>query len=126
MACARPITEQLRIEDKAMGFMTEVTGDALEAMQDVWGERESFTRSELGGAPDWADYVDEYGELYSCNMEDEYRDFLGDLYGMVSVCGYEYDAGELLAEIDPIAFRCGMLDWIDMRVRDGDLRPIED
>ena len=52
MACARPITEQLRIEDKAMGFMTEVTGDALEAMQDAWDERESFTRSELGGAPD--------------------------------------------------------------------------
>lgn len=109
-----------------MTFVTEVEGDALEAMQDAWDERESFTRSELGGAPDWADYVDKYGELYSCNMEGEYRDFLGDLYGMVSVCGYEYDACELLAEIDPTAFRCGMLDWIDMRVRDGDLRPIED
>lgn len=109
-----------------MTFVTEVEGDALEAMQAAWDERDSFTRSELGGVPDWADYVNEYGELFTRDMEDEYRDLLGDLYGMVSVCGYEYDAGEVLANIDPVAFRCGMVDWIDGRVRDGDLRRIED
>lgn len=48
-----------------MGFMTEVTGDALVAMQDVWDERESFTRAELGGAPDWAEYVDRDGAAWS-------------------------------------------------------------
>lgn len=109
-----------------MGFITEVTGDALEAMQDAWDDRESFTRSELGGAPDWADYVDASGELFSDGFEDEYREFLTDLYGMVSVCGYEYEAGAVLADVDPVAFRCGMLDWVDMRVSDGDLRRIED
>ena len=35
-----------------MGFMTEVEGDALEAMQDAWEDRWSFTRDELGGVPD--------------------------------------------------------------------------
>lgn len=109
-----------------MGFMTMVTGDDLDFMQDAWDERESFTRAELGGAPDWADYVDAAGELFSDGFQDEYRDFLTDVYGMVSVCGYEYDAGEVLADVDPIAFRCGMSDWVDGRVRDGDLRRIED
>lgn len=109
-----------------MGFMTEVTGDALEAMQDAWDERESFTRDELGGAPDWADYVDADGDLYSeSELEDAFEGGLTDGYGTVSVCGYDYDAGSALRELDPTAFRCGFLDWIDVRVCDGDLRSIE-
>lgn len=108
-----------------MTFVTEVEGDALEAMQDAWDDVYSFTRSELGGVPDWADYVNVEGELFSDGFEDEYREFLTELYGMVSVCGYEYEAGATLAEMDPVAFRCGMLDWVDMRVQDGELRSIE-
>lgn len=109
-----------------MGFMTEVTGDALEAMQDVWDERESFTRTELGGAPDWADYVDESGELFSCGeLKDAFENDLNECYGMVSVCGYEYEAGAVLREMDPIAFRCGFSDWIDGRIGDGELRSVE-
>lgn len=109
-----------------MTFVTEVEGDALEAMQAAWDDRESFTRAELGGAPDWAEYVDAGGELYPDDMGDEYREFLTDLYGMVSVCGHEYEAGAVLAEMDPTAFRCEMLEWIDDRVRDGDLHRVED
>lgn len=109
-----------------MAFITEVTGDALEAMQAAWDERESFTRDELGGAPDWADYVDEYGELFSDGFEDEYCEMLTDVYGTVLVAGHEFDAGAIVRNMDPIAFRCGMLDWVDGRVRDGDLRRIED
>ena len=101
-----------------MGFMTEVTGDALEAMQDAWDDVYTFTRSELGGAPDWADYVNEGGELFS---EDE----LNDAYGTVLVAGFEFDAGAVVREMEPMGFRCGMLDWVDMRVSDGELRSIE-
>ena len=108
-----------------MAFMTEVTGDALAFMQSVWDERESFTRTELGGAPDWADYVDAAGELYPSDMTNEYKNSLNDVYGEVSICGCTYEAGSALADVDPIAFRCGMLDWVDMRVLDGDLRRIE-
>lgn len=109
-----------------MTFVTEVEGDALEAMQDAWDDVYSFTRSELGGAPDWADYVDESGELFSAGeLEDVYQDDLGDFYGMVSVCGLEYDAGRVLREIDPIAFREGFLGWIDGRISDGELRSVE-
>lgn len=109
-----------------MGFMTEVTGDALDFMQDVWDDRESFTRAELGGAPDWADYVDADGELLTASeLEDAFEDELSDAYGLVSVCGLDYDAGRAFRLLDPIAFRCGFHDWINVRMSDGELRSIE-
>jgi hypothetical protein len=42
--------------------------------------------------------------------EDEYEAHLNDVYGTVNVCGYEHDAGTLLKEVDPIAFRVGLSD----------------
>ena len=109
-----------------MTFVTEVEGDALEAMQDVWDDVCSFTRSELGGVPDWADYVNVEGELFTESvLEDTFADGLDDCYGPVSVCGYEYDAGRVLREMDPIAFRESFLGWIDAQQRDGELRSIE-
>ena len=109
-----------------MGFMTEVTGDAFDAMVDAWGDVDSFTRAELGDAPDWADYVDDSGELFSQDeLEDAFENDLSECYDAVSVCGYEFDAGRALRELDPIAFRCGFLDWIDGRMQDGELRSIE-
>lgn len=126
MACVCPITEQLRIEDKTMTFVTEVEGDALEAMQDVWDDVYSFTRSELGGAPDWADYVNAEGELFTeSELEDRFAEGLDDCCEPVSVCGFMFDAGRALRELDSIAFRESFLDWIDMQQRDGELRSIE-
>lgn len=109
-----------------MTFVAEVEGDALEAMRDAWDDVYSFTRSELGGVPEWADYVDKSGELFGCGeLEDAFENDLTDCYDMVSVCGYEYEAGCVLREMDPIAFRCGFNDWIDGRISDGELRSIE-
>lgn len=109
-----------------MNFMTEVTGDALEAMQDVWDERESFTREELGGVPSWAEYVGSEGLLWSygeaCDMCEEE---LTDLYGMVTVCGLEYAAGAALRSLDPTAFRCVFLDWESERICSGVWRRVE-
>jgi len=42
--------------------------------------------------------------------DDEYEEMLNELYGTVTVCGMEYDAGTVLKEVDPIAFRCGVAD----------------
>nr|DAV40554.1 MAG TPA: hypothetical protein [Caudoviricetes sp.] len=109
-----------------MMFVTEVEGDALEAMQDAWDDVYSFTRSELGDVPDWADYVNAEGELFTeSELEDTFADRLNDCYGPVSVCGYEYDAGRVLREVDPVAFREGFLDWLDAQQSDGELRSIE-
>lgn len=109
-----------------MTFVTEVEGDALEAMRAAWDDVDSFTRAELGGVPDWADYVDSDGALFSeGELEDMFADGLNDCYGVVYVCGYEYDAARALRELDSIAFRCGFLDWLDAQQQDGVLRSIE-
>lgn len=106
-----------------MGFMTEVTGDALEFMQYVWDDRESFTREELGGAPDWADYVDATGELLPDDeMRSRYEDELNDVHGDVMICGSSFAAGSALRELSPTTFRCWFSDWESERVSVGDLR----
>ena len=48
--------------------------------------------------------------------EEEYEDYVTEVYGDIDVCGYSYPAGQVLREIDPTAFRCGIADmpevWI--------------
>lgn len=109
-----------------MDFVTEVTGDALDFMQDVWDDRESFTRAELGGAPDWADYANAAGELFSDNeMRDRFEDDLNDAYGDAVICGMLFEAGSAMRELSPVTFRCWFNDWESERVVCGDLRRIE-
>jgi len=43
--------------------------------------------------------------------EDDYLEMLNESYGTVDVCGFEYDAGDLLLRLDPIAFHCGFADF---------------
>lgn len=45
--------------------------------------------------------------------EDEYEEFITDLYGQFCVVSSCFDAGRILRELDPIAFDCGISD--DMR-----------
>ena len=40
----------------------------------------------------------------------EFADQLTEQYGMVTVCGMEYESGRALQELDPTAFRCAMAD----------------
>jgi len=44
-------------------------------------------------------------------LEDLFEEELNEIYGEVKVCGYEYEAGRLLREVDPTAFRCGCADF---------------
>lgn len=41
-----------------------------------------------------------------------FEDMLDEVYGTVSICGVDYDAGRAFAEIDPIAFRVAASDSI--------------
>lgn len=45
--------------------------------------------------------------------ERDYEELLGELYDTVEICGYTFDAGRALKELDPIAFREGMLSYYD-------------
>ena len=42
---------------------------------------------------------------------DEYMEFLDDVYGEVTICGMTYSAGTALEACDPVAFRCGLGDY---------------
>lgn len=43
--------------------------------------------------------------------EEDYDNFLDDIHGDVSICGYDYSASEALKSIDPVAYRCGKNDY---------------
>ena len=45
--------------------------------------------------------------------DDDYREYLDEVYGTVEIAGGTYSAGSTLELVDPTAFRCGLNDWID-------------
>lgn len=49
---------------------------------------------------------------YYHELEDQYEDMLNACYETVSICGYEYDQGHALRNLDPVAFRRGVSDWV--------------
>lgn len=48
---------------------------------------------------------------YYHELEDMYEEMLDDCYEPVSICGYNYNQGHALRNLDPTAFRCGVCDW---------------
>jgi len=59
-------------------------------------------------------YKGEDGQHYSeQDMADQFEEMLDEVYGTVSVAGMEYDTARALKELDPIAYRCSLLDYID-------------
>ena len=48
---------------------------------------------------------------YYHELEDMYEEMLNECYEPVSICGFNYDQGHALRNLDPIAFRCGVSEW---------------
>ena len=48
-------------------------------------------------------------------LQEQYDDMLRECYGVTMIAGMEYDTARALREVDPIAYRCGLLDYIDSR-----------
>lgn len=44
--------------------------------------------------------------------DEDYDNWLDELYGTVNVGGYEYTTSHILAEVDPVAYRVGRTDFI--------------
>lgn len=49
-----------------------------------------------------------------------YADMLRECYGDVNVAGLNYDMARVLADVDPTAYRCGYLDYLDSEGIDSD------
>lgn len=44
---------------------------------------------------------------------DQYEEMFDEIYGEVNIAGYTYDTSYALKELDPTAYRCGLLDYVD-------------
>lgn len=51
---------------------------------------------------------------------DAFDDLLNEIHETVTLLGVEYYPSELLKDTDPIAYRCGWLDWCDSEGIDTD------
>ena len=50
-----------------------------------------------------------------------YDDMLRECYGeTVNIAGLEYDTADALDKLDPIAYKCGWIDWCDSEGIDTD------
>ena len=47
------------------------------------------------------------------DYEEQYNDYLDEVYGNVDVAGYSYSTSDLLHRIDPIAYGQGLSDYVD-------------
>lgn len=52
--------------------------------------------------------------------EEKYAEFLDECMGPIIVAGLEYDHSKVARAVDPIAFRCGALDYADAEGWDTD------
>lgn len=56
--------------------------------------------------------IDDEDIISEYEIEDLFEEQLNEIYGEVEVCSYRYEAGSVLKEVDPTAFRCGCADFI--------------
>lgn len=52
--------------------------------------------------------------------ESDYDDYLDDLYDTESI-GLPYLGSEIVKDVDPIAYRVGLSDWLDMMITGGEV-----
>jgi len=55
------------------------------------------------------------------DLEENYRAFLDEVYGTVTIAGHVHDTSRALKELDPDAFRTGMHNHADYMLRNGTL-----
>lgn len=91
-----------RAEDYVYEPMTcaDVTVYAIDGL--VWSEVSGDSDDEQDDERDPDDYMEQY------------QDMLSEVYGgTVTVCGMDFDAVRVLREMDPTAYRVGLLDYVD-------------
>ena len=72
------------------------------------------------------DYITPDGEeLDHDDMAERFRDYL-DSDGPVDIVGLSLYPSQILEEVDPVAFRCGVTDYVDMLVCDGEIAEWEE
>ena len=55
---------------------------------------------------------EELESLTDYEIEEEYENMLNEVYEPVSICGYDYEQGTVLRRLDPVAFGCGVSEYL--------------
>lgn len=63
--------------------------------------------------------------LQEWELERRYEDMLDECHPMVRIGEMEFEPSRVLREVDPIAFRAGMLDYADALISDGEIEGVE-
>ena len=58
-------------------------------------------------------------ELDPDDYKDNYKEMLNE-EGPVKVCGLTFDPAYIVEELDPTAYRCGLIDYVDAIDKDDD------
>lgn len=58
-------------------------------------------------------------ELSDEELYDMYDEMLDECYGLVKICGINYQSSEALKEVDPTAYRVGFCDWLSAECDEG-------
>jgi hypothetical protein len=64
-------------------------------------------------------------KLYDGDLKQLFDEFLDEQYELIKVAGLEYQVSDVLKNVDPVAYRCGLADWLDAMVEDGFIKEIE-
>lgn len=71
---------------------------------------------------DRPDYIDDNGDTFTYeDMEERFRDMLDEVYPEVGIGVLTWAPSHVFEEMDPIGFRCSVLDYVDGLVSDGEL-----
>ena len=68
----------------------------------------------------WGYRKDDGTPVYREDVRDMYRDMLNDCHDRLEIGDLSWFAGDALEELDPIAFRCGVADYWDSLLTDGE------
>lgn len=66
-------------------------------------------------------------EIDQDKHEETYKDLIDELDGVITVASIKFCASRILEELDPVAFRCGLNDYVDSLeiTEDEDYRALE-
>jgi hypothetical protein len=63
--------------------------------------------------------------LYDGDLKQLFDEFLDEQYELIKVAGLEYQVSDVLKSVDPVAYRCGLADWLDAMVEDRIIKEVD-
>lgn len=104
----------------------QVKEDARAELARLWDERTQFTRSELGNAPDWAQWVNRDGWLFDgIDACDAFNEMLDSTHLSIRIAGVRISP-HMALWAQASDYKHKLEGWMLDLIRSGDLRKVVD